>query len=77
MSWPIPKLRGRFSRRGFFDAVSEGQVQSGNKEAYLGGLLGTRLSLRERSRSDLLTGFGRLSLRKEDISDMLKPKGLL
>lgn len=35
------------------------------------------LALRERSRGDLLARFGRLSLRKEDISEGLKPKSLL
>lgn len=42
----------------------------------LGSLL-TSLALRERSRGDLLARFGRLSLRKEDISEGLKPKSLL
>lgn len=38
----------------------------------LRSLLGASLSLRERGGGDLLARFGRLSLRKEDISDMLK-----
>lgn len=44
---------------------------------HLRGLLGTRLSLRERGRGHLLTGLGGLSLRKEVISELLKPKDLL
>lgn len=40
----------------------------------LGSLLRASLSLRERGRGDLLAGFGGLSLRKEDISDLLQAK---
>lgn len=38
----------------------------------LGSLLGASLSLRERGGSHLLTGLGRLSLRKQDISELFK-----
>lgn len=43
----------------------------------LRGLLGTSLSLGERGRGDLLASLGGLSLRKEDISKVFKPKSLL
>lgn len=48
-----------------------------NCATYLGGLLRSGLSLRERRGGDLLARFRGLSLRKEDISDLLKPKSLL
>jgi len=43
----------------------------------LGSLLRASLSLRERGRGHLLSGFGGLSLRKEDISELLEPTSLL
>lgn len=43
----------------------------------LGSLLGASLTLRERGGGDLLASLGGLSLRKEDISKVFKPNGLL
>ena len=48
-----------------------------NEFAYLGSLLGASLTLRERGGGDLLASLGGLSLRKEDISEVFKPNGLL
>lgn len=44
---------------------------------HLGSLLRASLSLRERGRGHLLSSLGGLSLRKEDISELLKLNGLL
>src|SRR4051812_1325542 len=69
MSWPIPKLRGRFSRSGFC-IDSQRETISGSAEGgrtYLGLLLGASLSLRERGGGRFLSGLWWLSLR-EDVS---------
>src|SRR6478609_8774983 len=68
MSWPIPKLRDRFSMRGFLYRVSDRKMQRQRRteggRTDLGGLLRTSLSLREGGRGGLLAGLGRLSLRR-------------
>lgn len=51
-------------------------MHTGSK-TYLGSLLGASLSLRERGRGHLLSSLGGLSLRKEDISELLKLNDLL
>jgi len=56
------------------DAIVAGALLD---ERVLGGLLRASLSLRERCRGDLLSSLGGLSLRKEDISELLKLNGLL
>lgn len=74
MSAPIPKLRGRFSMRGFWWHAlvhHDFRPQDGSMRicrTYLRGLLAS-LRLGEGGGSRLLSGFGRLSLRKKDISE--------
>lgn len=63
--------------RGFWRAVSHlASVTGRSRYAYLRGLLAS-LSLREGGGGDLLARLGGLSLRKEDISEVFKPNGLL
>lgn len=73
MSWPIPKLRVRFSIRGFCGrTVSDLQapnilLKAGRKKTYLGSLLASAsLALGVGQSGGLLSGLSRrLSLRKK------------
>lgn len=69
MSWPIPKLRGRRSIKGFYILSADSQRRRMGEKMYVDTHLGillvhARLGGRERSRSGLLASLGGLSLRR-------------